>query len=612
MKKSLRIGYNRYYDEDIFKKHLNYVKENLDVIDEITLFVEFSHYGYWPIDFCKKSAEILSDRIARYKKIGVKSVGINVMCTIGHVDEGWAVLPRAELQYIVNETGEKSKSCLCPSNKDFLDYVSNKYALYAATGADFIWYDDDVRASMHGIARGGCFCPKCIDKFNEKNSTMFTRDSLVSVLKDNDKIRHSWDEFLSDIKRTLVKTICDSVKNASPEIKVGAMTIPDEGIPNESVDMGRPGGGFYNDDIPTAVLDKYFNVYMQLLSYPSNVNDIQYEYEAFNYQNLHKSMQITEVETALAIMAGCSGVLYNNDIFNDRTDITKLFRERKRMWDTLSEIRKKTLPCGVYCVEQDILKRINEIGIPVTLSEANASVALVTGEQLDKMNDDEIKMLLKKSLFTDGKGVSVLCEKGYKEYCGGNVKNIYNCGMAERFSENELNGNFKNYYRDTFMNFIWDGDVYEFEVSKNAEILANLETITHTKKDCTMYIYNNTFAADGYLKPKSLLSSAKQEQLYNVLDALSKFSLPVKIKKSLRVAPIVSKGADGEMIIMLFNLSLDETGAFELEIRNDGVFYQLDKNGDLLPLQQKAIGDNTSVGINNIERFDYIILTNTK
>lgn len=90
---------------------------------------------------------------------------------------------------MVNENGETSKSCLCPSNEDFLKYVSNKYALYATTEADFICYDDDVRTQYHGIAQNGCFCQKCIDEFNKKHSTIFTRELLALALQDNDNGR---------------------------------------------------------------------------------------------------------------------------------------------------------------------------------------------------------------------------------------------------------------------------------------------------------------------------------------------------------------------------------------------------------------------------------------
>ena len=70
------------------------------------MFVEFSHYGYWPIEYTLEHAKIISDRVKRYKEAGVKSVGINILCTVGHLEEGWDVFPHADLQYMENENGE--------------------------------------------------------------------------------------------------------------------------------------------------------------------------------------------------------------------------------------------------------------------------------------------------------------------------------------------------------------------------------------------------------------------------------------------------------------------------------------------------------------------------
>lgn len=95
------------------------------------------------------------------------------------------------------------------------------------------------------------------------------------------------------------------------------------------------------------------------------------------------------------------------------------------------------------------------------------------------MSDDEIGDFLCKPLITDGAGLDVLCKRGFSRQCGGSVKKIWTSGMAERFTDNELNGEYKNYYRDVFMNFLSKGDAYELEPSEKSNVLANLETILH-------------------------------------------------------------------------------------------------------------------------------------
>lgn len=123
MKKALRIGYHRYYNDAVFAEHLAFIKRNADVIDELALFTEYSHYGYWDLETSAKNAEVIKNRIGQYRKAGIKRVGVNILCTMGHVEEGWDVFPKAPLQYQVNQDGAVSSSCLCPSNDAFLEYI---------------------------------------------------------------------------------------------------------------------------------------------------------------------------------------------------------------------------------------------------------------------------------------------------------------------------------------------------------------------------------------------------------------------------------------------------------------------------------------------------------
>ena len=619
MKKALRIGYNRYYDETVFKEHLEYVKKNLPYIDEITVIVEFSHTANWSLDFCRKSAEILKDRISRYREVGVKSIGINVLVTMGHSDEAWDILPKLDLQYMIDEFGDESRSCLCPSNDEFLNYISEKYGLFASTGADFIWSDDDIRPIEHGFVHNGCFCPKCIKKFNNEYKMSLTREELAEKLKKDGGLLDNWTRFHKDVIKTVHQTIADSIHKVDKSVKMGLMTTHltvgenREAAQITGAEKCRPGGGFYNEDIPAELLDKIYSTQLQVYEYKDIVDDIQYEYEAFNYQNLNKSMHITEVESNLAILSGCNGILYNNDIFNDRDDIIELFKKCKDMWDRLLNISSGMRPGGVYCAGYYYLATyLNEIGIPLTACKDKAVASIILGNGWNNLSDDEISGFLDKPLITDGAGLDILCKRGFEERCGGKVRNIYTSSMAERFSDNELNGEFKNYYRDVFINFMREGDAYELEPADGSTVLANLETISHIPKGCAMYISNDKFVVDGYLMPKSLLLTAKQEQLLNVIDKITDYSLPVRISKSLRVAPMVTSDDDGNMCVMLVNMSLDNTGCFVCEVRGTGKFYRICADGELSEVPQRHEGGNTVITVENIERMDYILLTNKR
>ena len=618
MKIALRIGYNRYYCDEIFAKHLTFIKNNCSVIDEITLFAEFSHYGYWDLKTSAVNAEVLKNRIQQYKDIGIKRVGINVLCTIGHIEEGFEVLPKADLQYQVNQDGAESKSCLCPSNDAFLDYTAKRYAIYANSGADFIWIDDDVRPNNHGIAQDFCYCPKCIQKFNDINKTNYTRKEIVEGLNSSNELRNKWNDFKENVMKELLFTIKEAVKGVNESIDIGFMSIDSNAkkdwILASGASICRPGGGFYNDEKPIELFEKSFHVQKQIIEYPSEIHDIQYEYEAFNYQSLGKSIHISELETSLSIMSGCNGVLYNHDVFNDRQDLIDMLNYSADKWKTLVKVNAGCKNAGVFCINKVTARLLNEISLPVTSCLENASVAVILGKEWTRFSTTDIKKFFKKGVFTDGAGVETLCSLGYGEFCGGEVKHIYSNGMAERFNEHYINESYKNYYRDVYMNFIFEGNAYEFKMSDVAEEISQLETITHEKVGCSMYRYESPlgrrFVADGYFMLQSSKSAAKREQIGNVIDWLSHERLPIRIKKSIKIIPTVTMGLTGEMNIMLTNASFDKTGSFEICIRGTGRFYIINQSGELLSIIQRKEGKETIVEVNNIDAWSYILITN--
>ena len=165
MKNAFRLGYNRYFDDKQFEENLAFVKENIDVIDELTLFVEYSHHGYWELSQQKEVARVLKDRMEKYRAAGVKSVGINVLATIGHLDESYDVLPKPPFQTMVGDDGQVSKSCLCINNAEYLAYIEERYKILAESAPDFIWIDDDFRIVWHGVTNP-CFCSKCLADFS--------------------------------------------------------------------------------------------------------------------------------------------------------------------------------------------------------------------------------------------------------------------------------------------------------------------------------------------------------------------------------------------------------------------------------------------------------------
>ena len=622
MKAVLRIAYHRYFDDKIFEEHLKLVRDNADIIDEINLFVEFSHYGYWPVEQQAEHCKLLRKRIAQYREVGIPSVGLNVLCTVGHLDENWDILPATEMQHYVSEESVESRSCLCPSGEDYLEYIAARYRLYAGTGADFIWFDDDMRMGNHN-RKDSCYCPRCVALFSRRRKTEYTRESLVEALKTDAALRADWRKFHESLYLRVMRTAEQAVHSVAPGVKMGLMT----GNGNGSADpgwfragksvMGRPGGGFYNERVPADAIGKALETDAQVSRYPAGVRDIQYEFECFNYQRLAKSLRMKDLESVLSLANGCSGVLYNDFCFDDRPELVDLIRARKPQWNALTR-RAGKYNTGVYCPEISMGRQLVEIGIPVTADVRGAVCACITRYGWEMLGTAEARRILTAmGVLTDGAGLEWLHQAGLGALCGGSVAKVYDNGQAERFTDHPINGAFGGYHRDVWMNFFGAGRAYELAPEEGAEVISRLETVTYLPGGVSLYLMQREdglcFAADGYLFPDSLEDDHKRAQLIRLLDHLSGGRLPVVTEQPLKLAPFVRSAPDGGVTVLLVNAMLDDTGEFDTVIRTTGdAPRMISEKGRPVKLPAEKVDGGYRVHLNSVEPWRYIVLTNRK
>jgi hypothetical protein len=145
-------------------------------------------------------------------------------------------------------------------NRFLSEYAAVIYDIYARTGADFIWVDDDVRYGHMPIGNG-CFCDICIGKFNRENNYSFDRPGLVAELENGDvEFRRKWLRQNRETLSRLLSVAGKAARNVDENIMLGFMTgeryiesydfhafseALSDGGKHEI--MWRPGGGAYND-----------------------------------------------------------------------------------------------------------------------------------------------------------------------------------------------------------------------------------------------------------------------------------------------------------------------------------------------------------------------------
>lgn len=616
---ALRIGRNSYTDIEVLDKYLNMVKENIDVVDEVTLFAGGSHHGYTPREDTIKEADLLVPAIKKYRELGVKKVGVNVLATLGHTEDGGSLLEKADMQYMVNFENQESGSCLCPADEKFLEYIADKYILYAKTGADYIWMDDDVRVGNHGVVQGFCYCPECIEKYNERYGKSYTYDDIRAKWDTDKELRDTWKESSYKSLCNMVDVIHNAIKSVDSRIEVGWMSggcnYVYEWIDASKATKGRPGGGYFNDRFTLELFEKSFWIQKELAEYPDRVTDIQYEYESYNGRTLEKSFHTSEMETSIAIMVGCNGVLYNRFTMINEPKFFDMIRKSKDKWNTLTEATKGTSNLGVYCASAVVGRQMNEISIPVTADLDKAVAAIVLGDEWNDYTDEMVEKILAKNVFTDGRGVDVLNERGFRNATCAVVEKTYPNGVIEYFHNNLLNGDFCGKTRYASMDIYYEGDAYQLKPDENAKVITSLKSGGNTL-GCAMCASESSdgrkFVADGYLMPGQAQTASKRQQMMNIFEWMSGNKLPIVIEKSIKVVPNV-RGKNGiPETVMLCNAHFDPTEEFEVEIRSDKEFYFIGKEGKLLPAKQRHVNGSTFVTVENIERWDYVLLTSEK
>ncbi len=628
MKKAYRISYNRWYRDDIFEEHLEFIKKNLAAIDEVALLREYCHVGYWPLEEERAATELIRRRMAQYKEAGVKSVGINVMCTIGHGNEAWDIMPKFDMPHYTDNDGTESKSCPCYMSDEFTDYIVKRYRLYAGTKPDFMWFDDDLRELNHGVSNG-CFCDSCVAKFNKENGTDYDRATLVKAISADKATEEKWSAFrYGGLKRLLI-LLRDTIKAVDPSIKIGFMSTMRDTLNDLAAcietEKYRPGGGFYTDSIsaitydrglPNQLFEKTFETGRQIEAVDGieSVMDIQYEYESFPYLSFTKSNTITELEAAAAVMYGNNGIAYNIFHRDDNQRLISSIAGQSQLLDAIDCFEYKNT--GVYCHTGNNAMWLNELSIPTTPTYSMAQAAFILGDEWNSFDETAIMNMLSQKIFTDGRGLEILAEKGFGRYCGGSIKNVYTNGMAERFTDHPLNGEYKGVYRDVFMTFFHREDAicHEFEPDPAAEVITMLEAINHVPYGCGMYLYKNqlggTIVVNGYLNKDFLRSEAKRSQLINVFDYLADGKMPVRTDNGIKVAPIVRENDNHDMMILLANMWFDDTGEFECRINTERPLYVINNDGSKTPVKQETDNGCSIIRVKNISPWKYMVITN--
>ena len=211
---------NPVYIDDFIK----IVKDNPSSCDEVWLS---TCYGFPSLEKHKQTAHQLIDTANKLRSNGIK-VSMQVSNTIGHgeyisfKDCSGLVFEGSLAERMVGIDGEVANYCFFWNGENFRRYTFDSVKLYAQIKPENLWIDDDLRVFNHNPVKMGCFCDRCISKYNYEYQHSFTRSELKDKFLYSDlNIRKEYIDFIRKGLGKFVYDLCKEFCTLSPDTRIG-------------------------------------------------------------------------------------------------------------------------------------------------------------------------------------------------------------------------------------------------------------------------------------------------------------------------------------------------------------------------------------------------------
>lgn len=606
-----RIGPPQWLPEKRYDDLLALFEKYKGVTDEITYFTSFTHPPL-PLDVIKQRCELLAKRMPKARALGYRA-GINVLSTIGHHEENLPNSLSGQYTNLTDIDGNLCRGSFCPNDPRVQQYIRELYQIVVASNPDYIWIDDDVRLAGHMPIYLTCFCDHCLAEFEKESGKRHTRASLKAAILEGPPeqrmaTRKAWVAHNRATVHRLFTLIERTVHEAKPGLPLGFMTGDRffEGYdfdnwattlagPGKSPVYWRPGGGFYEDTFTAGLVGKSHDIGRQVSMLPPSVALIESEIENFPYQRLKKAANVTALEAASHMAAGCTGAAFNvlsgNDEPLDEFEpmVARLHAARP-FYDLMATYLGRAEPIGARVAwNKDSAaggemfsgaghvndgSQIFEIGIPAAYGPKGDVVTLLPAQSLAAMSKEEITKTLSSGVYTDTAGLNALNQMGFQELTGLAVDKTLPVDCIEELTGHKLNGTMAGRQRDCRQSFNHAPAFSLKMVDPKAVALSRL--VDYAGKElapvCMAAFENHLggrICVAGYFPWGSLHSLSKSSQMKAVARWLSKDRLPAYVVSYDKVNLWARRPSEKRLAVGLVNASFDPADSLTLALRTN-------------------------------------------
>ncbi|MBR5528062.1 MAG: hypothetical protein IKV97_03595 [Clostridia bacterium] len=619
---------NIYQQKENAQKLIKAILDNPGSCDNVWLC---SLYGFPPYKSVQDAVEHMKEVKKMYCDAGI-SVSLQISNTLGHsaghmnsYDYSGLIFENTPVERMVGEYGEVSDGCYCPRGEFFRNYIYETTKKYAEIEPLYVWVDDDLRIYNHAPVNHGCFCENCVEAFNKKHNTNYTRESIVHEINRGDvRVREAYIEHNREAIAGLTSTIARAVHEVSPNSRMAYQSSRTNSFLGADFDcifrpmyeesgkkpVGyRPGGGFYEDSSPRGMIQKALHLDCAIACVPDYVEDICPEVESLPNVFFGKSFEGNAKEATLYLAYGCNSLSFaavngKDEPIEYEDRLLSQFSKYSGFWKKLISHNKgsKCGGVGLYISPESYKRKIGEnekdfawdnirflydrlelvsIGLPVTNNYNNCPVILLYPEACPSLTETDVKYLTSMPVICDGEALSILYEMGYGKYFGADARKADHRSLKERFTKHPINGdNAGGAWRASMFHHGGTNPAYIIsdKDGKTEAFGEGFDLLSAEEYGCVNAVVNTyddngiraaKWAVFGYSLYVPVTCSAKRDQIINAADYICNNSLPAKLLSHEQAAVIPRVNKDGKTVsVSIQSITIGESDKLSVLIRN--------------------------------------------